>query len=597
MRASALLENVFVVPNRALILQSPVNLRILRREADKLGKVVTIVTQDEPGRLLVEKAGIPTKLYSDEIPRDTTSASLSVIDRSEARAVIGSSDFFTHTDQKAPQVSRSVPIHEEERMPRPRPFATPGNPERDEVKPVALPHAVPGRTRFGRRAEDIPPRIGRPSAPQGTAHGVSSYPPIAAQLQARKEAKASPKTSRASLGKNQKPMMPNVEGRGRFWFASFALVSMAGVTGVGIFFFLPKAEIIAVPQSSSQSLEMEFDGKTNGADEGERNVPMRLFEREEEIVVTVETSGSSSDNSAKSRGTVIISNAFGPDPQPLVATTRLETKDGKIFRLTKGVTVPGISQVNGKKEPGTVEAEVVADAPGSAYDIGPTSFVIPGFKGAPKYESITAVSKTGMTGGSIEKSNDLKTVAAEDIERAKDESQKVFRAKIEEGIKASLSPGESFLPRSIEITQVGEPVRPELGVVSTTFDYKARMKARVFVFSESVLKEKAAALLKRKASLDDMYELKDISVEYGDASVDFTASIMYIKTRVTALFVAKIDTMALRDEFLGKKPDGIKQVLDKHSEVKKIEITLKPKLFTVSVPKDASRVKVTVEEP
>ncbi len=619
LRSSALLENVFVVPNRALILQSPVNLRILRREAEKLGKAVTIVTQDELGRLLVEKAGIPTKLYSDEIPRDATPASPSVIDHSLVQTAIGSSEFFTPSDQKLQQPPQENQRNQgKEPSELPRAGADSGDFLPDGVKsaPLPLTKNPSGRSGFGRRAEDMLQKNTNRNAVHEPAAPALAYPSVAEQLQARKEAVASPSAesrlahvfqkkepatlrpaNRASFNKKQKPIVTKIEGKGHFWFLSFALASIAGVIGAAIFFFLPKAEIIVMPQSSSQSLEMEFDGKKDGASEGERNIPMRLFESEEEVTVSLETSGVSSDTSAKSRGTVIISNAFGPDPQPLVATTRLETKDGKIFRLIKGVSVPGVSEVNGKKQPGTIEAEVIADAPGSAYDIGPDSFVIPGFKGTPKYESITALSKTAMTGGSVEKSSDIKTVSSGDIDRAKEESQKIFRSKIEESIKASLAEGESFLPQSMEITQIGEPVRPEIGVVATSFDYKVRMKARAFIFSESLLKEKAAELLKRKAELGDMYQLKDISLEYGDASVDFTTSIMYIKTRATALFVANIDTDTLRDEFLGKKPDGIKQVLEKHPEVKKIEILLKPKLFIVSVPKDASRVKVRVEEP
>ena len=45
------IESYFVVPKRALFFQSIVNLKILKREADKVGKIVVIVTQDEVGWL------------------------------------------------------------------------------------------------------------------------------------------------------------------------------------------------------------------------------------------------------------------------------------------------------------------------------------------------------------------------------------------------------------------------------------------------------------------------------------------------------------------------------------------------------------------
>ena len=51
-------EVVFVVPKRALLLQGIVNLKILKKEADKLGKEVLLVTQDPVGKLLAEKLGL-----------------------------------------------------------------------------------------------------------------------------------------------------------------------------------------------------------------------------------------------------------------------------------------------------------------------------------------------------------------------------------------------------------------------------------------------------------------------------------------------------------------------------------------------------------
>ena len=50
---------VLVVPKRAVILQSVVNLRILKKKIEEDGKVISIITNDKSGRLLAMKAGIP----------------------------------------------------------------------------------------------------------------------------------------------------------------------------------------------------------------------------------------------------------------------------------------------------------------------------------------------------------------------------------------------------------------------------------------------------------------------------------------------------------------------------------------------------------
>ena len=59
-------EVVIVVPKRALLIQSIVNLRLLKKEADSFGLQLMIVTQDKLGKLLVEKAGILVQQKLDD---------------------------------------------------------------------------------------------------------------------------------------------------------------------------------------------------------------------------------------------------------------------------------------------------------------------------------------------------------------------------------------------------------------------------------------------------------------------------------------------------------------------------------------------------
>lgn len=72
-----------VIPRRASVLQSIVNLKILKKKIEELGKEIVIVTTDLPGLQLAEKAGIPAveKLFeksetlSREVPQPPLSRS------------------------------------------------------------------------------------------------------------------------------------------------------------------------------------------------------------------------------------------------------------------------------------------------------------------------------------------------------------------------------------------------------------------------------------------------------------------------------------------------------------------------------------------
>jgi hypothetical protein len=131
LRKSGSEKNFFVFPKRALVLQSIINLRLFQREAQKLGKKVIIVTQDEAGRALAEKAGMETEHYSDDFSRDRAHVELAApmpavpapapapaaegTERIAPRAdMIGSSDFYASTQPpvraEAPQAAMNEAI-------------------------------------------------------------------------------------------------------------------------------------------------------------------------------------------------------------------------------------------------------------------------------------------------------------------------------------------------------------------------------------------------------------------------------------------------------------------------------------------------------
>ncbi len=87
-------------------------------------------------------------------------------------------------------------------------------------------------------------------------------------------------------------------------------------------------------------------------------------------------------------GVVILHNETNYN-QPLIATTRLLTSAGILFRLKAGVVVPA---------QGTVEAEVYADVSGRESEIGPAEFTIPGLR-EDKQKLVYATSDSPMMGG------------------------------------------------------------------------------------------------------------------------------------------------------------------------------------------------------
>ena len=85
----------------------------------------------------------------------------------------------------------------------------------------------------------------------------------------------------------------------------------------------------------------------------------------------------------RATGVIVVYNAYSAAPQRLIKNTRFATEDGKIFRAKDSIVVPGTTIENGKIIPGSVEAIVVADEPGEAYN-----FQTPEFRSGLHYSGI-----------------------------------------------------------------------------------------------------------------------------------------------------------------------------------------------------------------
>jgi hypothetical protein len=110
-------------------------------------------------------------------------------------------------------------------------------------------------------------------------------------------------------------------------------------------------------------------------------------------------STSSKTESQAATGTVVLYNAYTTTPYSLIATTRLATPDGKVYRLKNKATIPGYKGSGASLVPGSVEAVVTADAVGEASNIATGDFNLPAFAGKPQYEKIYARTKTSIAGG------------------------------------------------------------------------------------------------------------------------------------------------------------------------------------------------------
>ncbi len=658
-------EIFFVVPKRALFVQSLVNLRLLDREAKKLGKKLCLVAPDEESLNLVRKSGIESRSSLEgvqgmgqpprpplpaRLPETPPSAGIgsnpteatpiaadgASLPRSES---IGSSSFFMVDESILPvrsfgekgkavslresvnppvlsnggpspasTVSRSIPVRDRtpKRMtalnsatvpyafqPKPESQAPSTSVESPEVADRANPldSQVLGRPR-PLNFSGAPVQDRKPSAPYGSDSGEGSasvgFDREAISRFYRKPA-SNTMPVRASVPRSD---VGKHSGSNTFHWILFGGValSIVAIVGVALAIFLPHADVTVVAKEISSSTDVEVLAKTDQSvvDVKGKLIPLRVVETEKDIVKSFPSTGQSSVSDSRARGVVTFSNSFGSDPQFLVATTRIESPDGKIFRLTKGVTIPGMKNEGGESVPGTVEAEVMADASGSGYNVDPTTFTIPGLKGSPKYDKIKVSSSKSFTGGDGQ-GNSIASVSADDVVRAKEDSLKALPDALRAELEKDLRPGEKLLDDAILSETLSADPSPGVGSVAASFDFRIHVSVRALIFSENDLRTVAAASLGSEAKPDQLH------IEYTVPHPDFTAKSLGIKARVSFDKKQDIDTEAIKKSLLGKSMEDVQSALADYRNIQKIEVVFWPRFMTSRIPSRPSQVSITVK--
>ncbi|MDO8555296.1 MAG: hypothetical protein Q7R75_01910 [bacterium] len=177
-------------------------------------------------------------------------------------------------------------------------------------------------------------------------------------------------------------------------FFLFSLVFLAIIASRVVGFF-SRAVIQIVPRQETVKTDISLKaGRAIGGND-------LLFETMEFRLTkeqTVQASGFKTIE-AKASGQIIIYNNFSLSAQTLLQNTRFESPSGKVYRVNKTITVPGMKKQGSDTNPGFIETTVYADKVGGDYNTGLTDFTIPGFKGSPQYSKIYARSKTAIQGG------------------------------------------------------------------------------------------------------------------------------------------------------------------------------------------------------
>lgn len=391
--------------------------------------------------------------------------------------------------------------------------------------------------------------------------------------------------------KKFKKYIPKIPDFNRFYFSWKTFLALAGTAAALWFaiFKLPSAEITVHAKTASWSYkDAILTDQSARLDSKALAIPNQIFIQKKNLEAKFLATGKKQVE-RKAAGAMIIYNSYSSDPQPLVANTRFLSPEGKIFRLVKSITVPGAKISEGKINPSSIGADVIADQPGSDYNIGPTKlFNIPGFKGTAKYQSFYGESREAMSGGFI---GEVAYPTAGDISAAKKE----LAEKLKDGLKTAIF---SQIPSEFKIL----PDAVSASITKQTVKEETDSENKFSIFAEGEIKavgfreEDALKVLIARAQDEKGRDFEVVSrqLNYGTVRIDFSSGKMSFLVDFKTDLRHKVDADDLRGRIAGKSESELRAIIFSLPGADSADILLWP-FWVNKVPSKLSKITIKIK--
>lgn len=542
-----------VVPKQAILLQSLVNLKILKSHAERAGKNIALVTNDSNGIHLAQQVGLPV---------------------------------YDRIDQKGrPYIARL--------------------PEREEIS------ISPLKASINSIEDETPTRLKEPkySIPEFLGRiRKKSFPLLEiARIQKKKTApQKEVKEPKLVLVAPNKQALISLIAVSLVILLSIAYIALPGAT----IYITPKAT--ALEQSVNITLA---DFETNKTDIDART-PNMIASHPILTTITRTMMYASTGNifqGENAKGMVTVIN-LSPNVWPLIPKTRFRTADGIVYRMQSYLnvpaargTTPGTVDVEVTADP----FDIYDQAVGARGNIGSTRFFLPGLS-AENQKRLYAESKTGMNGG---KTIVKKEVTKEDIEAAKSKMKDELLKSVEAELEKSVLEKDSLLneKKKFKILKgklafhIGEPgitIPPDIeGKEIEQFEVTGSLNVSGVYYNEDELYEILATQLKlKKSPLKRIVKVDRDTITYRIFDVDENTKKMKITATIKGIEEFDINTRKeygerlvekIKEHIVGRKVDDAKEYIRNLPEIKTVEIKSWP-AWAPTVPGVPDNIKVEV---
>lgn len=519
---------VIFVPNDSKLTESVINLKLLVREAKSAGKKIFLQSDSE---IVMDMAG---------------EAGISLLEQKMISSKPKTSKAAFFRDIAPPQKSIRRKI----------------NSEREE-------EIIPAKTKIKERGQSI-----------SKNNAMDSFSVIPTEEI----------TARELIKKKKRERKPLKISKKLFVVLGF-LIGILVVIFLS-FYFLTSADLTIITEKTNWEKQFSVLASKTISENDSINskIPAQYMKLTRQVDQTFQTTGIK-DVSVKSSGKIKIYNAYSSSAQTLIVNTRFLSPDGKIFRITKAVTVPGAKIQNGAIIPSFIEVVVVADQAGEQYNISPTKFSIPGFKGTDKYEKFYGQSETAMSGGYI---GEAKVASQADLDKAKTELISLARISLEEELASKLPEGFKILDDAKVFSYEKLEFSLKAGDKADSFQVALTGILKVLVFKEVDVKDLFAINAQKEQSGLLVKELYSADLQYGVPRVDFDSGILSFPVEAKLIFRERIKTDSFKEDLIGMNKNKLADYLKQIEGIKDINCSITPG-FISFLPLNPSNLHISLD--
>lgn len=519
-----------VLPKNAQLAASVVNLKLLKREAQRLEKKVSIVTQDKVGTSLAGQVGIPVYAsVSDEEPVAAPTRA-----KPQADDVIELDERPQETEEPiaAAEDEAGIPVHRYDATAQPTPRAT-SAPVVQEVAPEPAP-------------------VRRPVA--------------------------RPAQSRPGIRLRRGPVL--------------TLIALAILGALAwLFLVYPRATVVLGVESDpvSETVTVTVDNNITATNEDEGKLSGQKVQVEKTVKQSFDATGSKEVGS-KASGTATVNNRLGEEVAVPKGTTL--ARDGVSFVTTEETAVGAASvsldaSGNVIVKPGTKQVKVEAANVGSNGNVSPGEFTITSFSGA-KRERVTASNSAAFTGG---ESHTVKVVTNDDIENAKKTIGEKVNEELVQELKGKAN-DLTILGNTIEVGVIDATANKAPDEEADNFELEAKLRARTIGFAAAGYQDLVVALVSK--TLPDGKELvvtPEDSVETAVERQSYDEGVLVLKSTLKSEMVQTLDEAALRNLVRGKTATEAERLLGQEQGIRSSKVTVRPS-FRSRIPGNDSQIVI-----